>query len=220
MRKGTKSDILRGMRAAPLALAALLCACSTTPTVFEAVNLRPEASGRRYTTLVVVPLRSNPETRDIFAAALVGQLQAWTLRVERGADVLSRTHFEVRDGRLALKTDAEAIRKHLAASGFEAVLVVSRLRAEHHNEGVHGWTDDPIGDYFKAPRSTRTAPSPGAQAGDPVLIATDLIDTATGKVVWSGHSKSQRTEYTVSLAESYAQAVVEELLRADLVGKR
>jgi hypothetical protein len=208
------------MRARPLALAALLGACSTTPTVFEAVNLRPESSGRRYKTLVVVPLRSNPETRDIFAASLVGRLQAWTNRVERGADVLSRTHFEVRDGRLALKTDAEAIRKHLAASGFEAVLVVSRLRADRHGEGAHRWSEDPIGDYFSAPRGPRPAGSPGPQSGDPVLIATDLIDTATGKVVWSGHSKSLRTEYTVSLAESYAQAVVEELLRADLVGKR
>jgi hypothetical protein len=209
------------MRAGSLALAALLGACSTTPTVFEAVNLRPESSGRRFKTLVVVPLRSNPETRDIFAASLVGRLQAWTLRVERGADVLSRTHFEVRDGRLALKTDAEAIRKHLAASGFEAVLVVSRLRADRHGEGAHRWSEDPIGDYFSIPRGSRTARvAPTAQNGDPVLISTDLIDTATGKVVWSGHSKSLRTEYTVSLAESYAQAVVEELLRADLVGKR
>lgn len=213
-------DILRGMKAGPPLLAALLCACASTPTVFEAVNLRPESAGRRFTTVVVVPLRGNPETRDVFAAALVGQLQAWTMRVERGADVLSRTHFEVRDGRLALRTDAEAIRKHLAASGYEAVLVVSRLRADRHGEGEHRWSDDPIGDYFSAPRSTWTARARGPQPGDSVFISTDLIETATGKIVWSGHSKSLRTEYTVSLAESYAQAVVEELLRADLVGKR
>ncbi|TPW21645.1 MAG: hypothetical protein FD126_478 [Elusimicrobia bacterium] len=198
--------------------AAALAACATSPTVFEAVNLRPEGAGRRFSTIVVVPLRSNPETRDIFAAAMVGQLSPWTVRAERGADVLSRTHFEVRDGRLALKTDSDAIRRHLASSGFQAVLVVSRLRAERHSEGGHHWSEDPIGDYFSLPRSTPSARAP--QTGDPVLISTDLIDTSTGKVVWSGHSKSIRTEYTVSLAESYAQAVVEELLRSDLIGKR
>lgn len=197
--------------------AAALAACATTPTVFEAVNLRPEAAGRRYKTLVVVPLRSNPETRDVFAAALVGRLEPWTVRAERGADVLSRTHFEVREGRLALKTDPESIRNHLKASGFEAVLVVSRLRPERL-EGGRRWSEDPIGDYFSAPRSTPAASAP--RTGDPIHISTDLLDTATGKVVWSGHSKSLRTEYTVSLAESYAQAVVEELLRSDLIGKR
>lgn len=197
--------------------AAVLAACATTPTVFEAVNLRPESAGRRFTTVVVVPLRSNPETRDVFASALVDRLSSWTVRAERGADVLSRTHFEVRNGRLALKTDAEAIRRHLASSGFEAVLVVSRLRPERL-EGGPRWSEDPIGDYFSAPRSTPSATAP--RTGDPILISTDLIETATGRVVWSGHSKSLRTEYTVSLAESYAQAVVEELLRSDLVGKR
>lgn len=206
------------MRVARFLAAALLCACAATPTVFEAVNLRPEAPGRRYSTLVVVPLRSSPENRDIFANSLVGQLSAWTTRVERGADVLSRTHFETRDGRLVLKTDPEAIRRHLQSSGFEAVLVVSRLRAEDHGGGDHFWSKDPIGDYFSAPRSTPTATRP--QAGDPIYFSTDLLDTATGKVVWSGHTRSLRTEYTVSLAESYAQAVVAELLKNGLIGKR
>jgi hypothetical protein len=196
----------------------LLAACTTTPTVFEAVNFRPEAPGRRYSTLVVVPLRSNPENRDIFANSLIGQLTAWTTRVERGADVLSRTHFDLKDGRLVLKTDPDAIRKHLAASGFEAVLVVSRLRPEDHGDGDHFWSKDPIGDYFSAPRSTPTATR--AKTGDPVYFSTDLLDTATGKVVWSGHTRSLRTEYTVSLAESYAQAVVAELLKDGLIGKR
>ena len=221
MRGGTNPDILGAMKVrSALAVlgAAVLAACTTTPTVFEAVSLRPEASGRRYSTIVVVPLRANPENRDIFAASLVGRLSAWTTRAERGADVLSRTHFEVKDGRLVLKTDAEAIRRHLQTSGFEAVLVVSRLRPDDHDEGNHFWSKDPIGDYFSLPRSTPSATP--AKTGDPVYFSTDLIDTATGKVVWSGHTKSIRTEYTVPLAESYAQAVVAELLRNGLIGKR
>lgn len=196
----------------------LLAACATTPTVFEAVNFKPDVAGRRYSTLVVVPLRANPENRDIFANALIGRLSAWTTRVERGADVLSRTHFDVNGGRLVLKTDPEAIRKHLAVSGFEAVLVVSRLRPEDHGDGDHFWSKDPIGDYFSAPRSTPTATAP--KPGDPVYFSTDLIDTATGKVVWSGHTRSVRGDYTVFLAESYAQAVVAELLKDGLIGKR
>lgn len=191
----------------------LAAACVTAPTVFEAVNLRPDAAGKRFKTVVVAPLGGNPEVRDLFANSLVGRLKPWTVRAERGADVLSRVHFEDRAGRLVLKTDADAVRRHLAASGFEAVLVLYR---HQETPGAHAWSEDPVGDYFKTPAEARPAP----QAGDPVHIAADLLDTATGRVVWSGHSRSVRTEHMVTLADSYSEAVVAELVKADLIGRR
>lgn len=203
------------MRVLPFLALLSAAACATTPTVFEAVNLRPGAAGKRFKTVVVAPLGSNPELRDLFAISLVDRLKAWTVRTERGADVLSRAHFEDRDGRLILKTDVEALRRRLASSGYEAVLAVSRQREETRG-GEHRWPEDPIGDFFSRPAQDR----PAERADEPVLIATDLIDTATGKVVWSGCSRTVRPEEVVTLAESYASAVVEELVKNDLIGKR
>lgn len=205
--------ILAAMTRRLLGAAVLLAACVTSPTVFEAVNLRPGAQGRRFKTVVVAPLGSNAELRDVFAGSLVGRLKPWTVRAERGADVLSRAHFEDRAGRLVLKTDADAVRRHLSASGFEAVLVVYR---HQESPGEHRWTEDPVGDYFSHPPEARPATKPG----DPVHIAADLLETATGKVVWSGHSRSVRTEHLVTLADSYAEAVTAELVKSDLIGRR
>ncbi len=192
------------MRCAPVLAALVAAACATPPTVFEATSLRPEARGRHYARIAVIYMNDDPGLRKTFGDSVVGFLRAWTAQAERGGDLLPRSLYDADgDGKIDANVDRDLIRRRLQEAGFEAVLMASNV-----SEHGHSW-------HFE-----ETGPEAHPAGAAEFLIETDLYDAASGKVVWSAHSRTLNPENGVLLSQSYAGAVVDELVKNDLLRKR
>lgn len=201
------------MRARLLTLL-VLAACVTAPTVFEARYLRPEFKGRSYKTVAVLSLSDDPALRRAFGESVVGYLRAWTQRSEKGADLLPQAVYDRnRDGRVDADVDKEEVRRRIHEAGFEAILTA---HYEPKEEGEHSWGGQSFTDHWAAESEKSHTGAPAAEA----LIETELYDAVTGQVVWSGHSRTVLAGSVAVLSESYASAVVDELVKNGLVGKR
>ncbi|MBI5597688.1 MAG: hypothetical protein HY928_16495 [Elusimicrobia bacterium] len=212
-----------GKTASGLAVLALLAGagCVTAPTTFEAASLRHEAEGRRFKTVAVLPMSEDPGLRKHFAESVVGFLRPWTVRAERGADLLPRQLYDADgDGRIDPAVDRDLIRLRLSEAGFEAVLTVAYQPKEDAlpAAGAHQWPEASLPEYMTA--QYEKARAAGAARPDELLLETNLYDSKTGKVVWSAHSRTTRSASATVLAESYAAAVVDELVKYGLIGKR
>lgn len=189
----------------PLALAALLAAaCATPPTIFEATYLQPEARGRRFARIAVIYLSDDPALRKSFGDSVTGFLRPWTARADRGADLLPRSLYDADgDGKIDPGIDRDRIRRQLNDSGFEAILLATNV-----TEHGHSWH------YAEA------GPEEHPASAEEYLIETELIDAATGKVLWSAHSNTIHPGNAVLLAQSYAGAVVDELVKNDFLRRQ
>lgn len=207
-----------------LALAMVLTVgCATAaPTVFRATHLHPAYHNQRYTTIVVAPISDSPLLRRTFADAVVQYLSVWTARTASGTDVLPRSLYDADDnGRIDSEGDRDVIRKHLADAGFQAVLTVAmRARDQLPPGASRHWSDEPLSEYFAERYEEAHAASPEGGDGAEAVIETNLYDTSTGQVIWSGRSVTVNPVHAVTLAQSYAAATVGELVRLNLVGKR
>ena len=188
-----------------LTLAALLAAsCATPPTVFEATSLSPEARGHRFSRVAVIYLSDDPALRKAFGDSVAGFLRPWTAQAERGGDLLPLSLYDANgDGKIDSDIDRDKIRLHIKASGFEAILLAVNVTEHGHN-----WH------YAEA------GPEAHPASVEEFLIETELLDTATGKVLWSAHSNTIHPENAVLLSQSYASAVVDELVKNDLLRKQ
>ena len=192
------------MRQASALAVLLAAACATPPTVFEATALRPEARGRHYSRIAVIYMSDDPALRKTFGDSVVGFLRPWTARADRGGDLLPRSLYDPKgDGKIDPNVDRDLIRKRLQDAGFEAVLLAANI-----SEHGHTW-------HYE-----ETGPEAHPGAPDEFLIETDLIDAPTGKVMWSAHSRTLHPDNAVLLSQSYAGAVVDELVKNDLLRKR
>lgn len=206
-------------RGAPLLGLLLAAGCVTPQTIFEATYLRPEFRAKHYTTVVVAPLSDDPALRQAFGEHMVEYLRTWTARTERGRDVLPRSVYDPHlTGRVDPNIDVDSIRKKFLEAGFGATLMVAYHAKEQAHGASHVWSEDPLGDYFKTHYAKPGDAAPPAE--DQVLIETSLYDNETGKVVWSGHSRTVKTDDAVTLAQSYASAVIDELVKLNLIGKK
>ena len=216
---------IMGMEKRALVLSGLLSAaasgCVSAPTTFEAASLRHAAEGRRFTTVAVLPMSEDPELRKTFADSVVGFLRPWTVRAERGADLLPRRLYDADgDGRIDASVDRDLIRRRLSEAGFEAVLTVAYHSKEDHPTGdaAHPWSESSLPEYMTA--QYEKAHASGASRPEELLLETNLYDSKTGQVVWSAHSRTTRPGNATLLAESYASAVVDELVKYGLIGRR
>lgn len=216
---------IRGMGNRVLALAGILllgaAGCVTPPTTFEAASLRHAAEGRRFKTVAVLPMSEDPDLRKTFADSVVGFLRPWTVRAERGADLLPRRLYDADgDGRIDASVDRDLIRRRLSEAGFEAVLTVAYHAKEEPSadDAAHQWSESSLPEYMTAQYEKAHA-ARGARPEE-LLLETNLYDSKTGQVVWSAHSRTTRSESATVLAESYASAVVDELVKYGLVGRR
>ncbi|MBI2361960.1 MAG: hypothetical protein HYV15_01050, partial [Elusimicrobia bacterium] len=184
-----------------LGLAGLLlfggAGCVSAPTTFEAASLRHAAEGRRFSTVAVLPMSEDPDLRKTFADSVVGFLRPWTVRAERGADLLPRQLYDADgDGRIDAKVDRDLIRRRLSDAGFEAVLTVA-YQAKEEPSSAHPWTESSLPEYMTA--QYEKAGAAGAARPDELLLETNLYDSKTGKVVWSAHSRTTRSAGAAAL---------------------
>ncbi|MDE2290549.1 MAG: hypothetical protein KGL53_00595 [Elusimicrobia bacterium] len=208
------------MRRALWAAALLLGGCVTAPkTVFEATYLHPGWEGASFSTVVVLPISDEVALRKAFSDTVVQYLSAWTDRAARGYDVLPRSVYDPQaTGRVPAGFDTSLIRKRLADAGFQAALTVAYRPKETRAPGApHAWSERTLGEYFPNRYAEAHA---GGPAPAEALIETNLYDTATGRVIWSSHSRTVETADDVSMAQSYAAAVVGELVKRGLIAKK
>ena len=201
-----------------LGLCLLLAAsgCAVPETVFEATSRSPEFRGRRFTTVAFLSLSDDPALRKTFGDSVVGFLRTWTARSEKGSDLLPLSTYDADgDGHIDLEVDKELVRKHISEAGFQAILT-AHYEPKEEGESPHAWSGESFAGHWKGEigkEHTGEAPSE-------FLIETELYDSLTGRVVWTGHSRTVRAANAVTLAQSYASAVVNELVRNGVVAKR
>ena len=199
-----------------LVLCLLLAGCAAPETVFEATSRSPEFRGRRFTTVAFLSLSDDPALRRTFGDSVVGFLRTWTARSEKGSDLLPREAYDADgDGHIDLEVDKERVRRHISEAGFEAILT-AHYEPKEDAETPHAWSGESFAGHWKGEIGKEHT----GGAPEEFLIETELYDSATGRVVWSGHSRTVRAANSVTLAQSYASAVVNELVRNGLVAKR
>lgn len=202
-----------------LCLISAALGCAAPDTVFEATSRSPEFRGRHFTTVAFLSLSDDPALRKIFGDSVVGYLRTWTARSEKGSDLLPRTAYDSDgDGHIDLDGDKDIIRKRLFEAGFQAILTAHYEPKEpaEPNVDAHAWSGESFSGHWAGEIGKEHTGEPPAE----FLIETELYDALTGRVVWYGHSRTVRAANAVTLAESYASAVVNELVRNGLVTKR
>lgn len=199
-----------------------LAACVTAPTTFEASFLRPEYRDRRYKTVAVLSLSDDPGLRRAFGESMVGYLGPWTQRAMKGGDLLPRTAYDRNgDGRIDVDVDKEAVRTRIREAGFDAILTAhyeprEELEVRTGALPEHTWGSETFAGHWASESEKAHTGAPPSE----VLIETELYDAETGRVVWTGHSRTVLAGSVGTLSESYASAVVEELVKNGLIGKR
>ncbi|MCB0495349.1 MAG: hypothetical protein KDC79_04395 [Cyclobacteriaceae bacterium] len=194
--------------------ALILSGC--TGTRFSATWKDPNYTGKSYEKLLVWALSDNVAARATVEDETTYFLKLKGINAVSGADILPAD-------RSAIPKDQEVVKKKLVDAGYEAVLTVGLIDVKEETHYVQGnYTPAAFGYYGSFygyyPYMYGSVYQQGYYASSTnVYLETNLWDVNTGKLVWSGQSKSSDVSSVDKLANSYARAVVSELISKGLL---
>jgi len=185
----------------------LLASCTTT-TVMTDVWKDKTYQGKPQ-KIVVIMVAKSPDMRNLFEDRFVGELGT------RGNNAFqSYTIIPMEQLR-----DKELVKSKIRSSGADTVLIsrlVDTKTIESYNPGLiyvvpgayYGWWgyyDIVFADY--------------GYTGDVrvAYIETNLYDVKTEKLIWSGHSKTERTEGEQQLITAFIQVMLKKLASAGII---
>jgi len=184
-----------------IAVPFLFGSCTTT-TVMKDVWKDSTYKGKPQKIIVIMVAKS-PDMRDLFENRFAGELDA------RGNNAFqSHTIITMEELR-----DKELVKSKIRSSGADTVLIsrlVDTKTIESYNPGLiyvvpdyyHGWWG-----YYNVVFADY------GYTGDVrvAYIETNLYDVTTGKLIWSGHSKTERTEGEQQLITAFIQVMLKKL---------
>ena len=190
--------------------ALLLSGCMGTK--FSATWKDPEYSGKSYKKVLVVALSDNAAARGTVEDETTHLLQVKGINGVSGSDILPAD-------RNAIPKDKEVLKEKLTKGGYEAVLTVGLIdvKEETHYVQGSGYYNPMSYGYYGSfygyyPHMYGAVYQPGYYSSSTVVyLETNLWDVSTGKLMWSGQSKSSDVGSVDKLANSYARSVVSEL---------
>lgn len=182
--------------------APLLLASCTTTTVMKDVWKDKAYQGKPQKIIVIMAAKST-DMRNLFENRFVGELNA------RGNNAF-QSHTIIPMEQLH---DKELVKSKIVSSGADTVLI-SRLidtkTIESYNPGLiyvvpdfyYGWWG-----YYNVVFADY------GYTGDVrvAYIETNLYDVGTEKLIWSGHSKTERTEGEQQLITAFIQLMLKKL---------
>jgi len=194
-----------------ISAAFLLASCSTT-TVMTDVWKDKTYQGKPQ-KIVVIMAAKTPDMRNLFEDRFVGELDA------RGNNAFqSYTIIPMEQIR-----DKELVQSKIRSSGADTVLI-SRLldtkTIESYNPGLIHGVPYVVPDYYYGWWGySNIVFADYGYTGDVRIayIETNLYDVKTEKLIWSGHSKTERTEGEQQLITAFIQVMLKKLVSDGII---
>ncbi len=197
-------------------LALALGGCLSTK--FSATWKAPDYEGKAYKQVLVWALSENVANRSTVEDEVTHFLNLKGVNTHSGADVLP---FD----RNTIPKDKQVVKQKLQKHGYDAVLTVGLkdVKEETHYVEGSGYYNPMAYGYYGSfygyyPHMYGAVYQPGYYASTTnVYLETNLWDVETGKLVWSGQSKSEHQGSVDKTANAYARAVVSELINKKIL---
>ena len=195
--------------------AAFLLSCSTSPSRSATVmtdTWKDKAYQGKPQKIMLIMAAKSPETRNLFEDRFAGELQG------RGNDAF-QSYTVVPFEQLR---DKEVVKAKIRSSGADTVLIsrlVDTKTIESYRPGLitvvpvvpdyyYGWWG-----YYNVVFADY------GDTGDVTVayIETNLYDVKTEKLIWSGHSKTERTEGEQQLITAFIKVMMKKLASAGMI---
>lgn len=195
-----------------LIVVAVLLLSGCMGTKFSATWKDPDFKGQAYKKLMVVAMSDNASARGTVEDETTHFMKVKGINAVSGSDILPAD-------RTAIPKDKEVLKKKLIDGGYDAVLTVGLIDVKeetHYVQGTGYYNPMSYGYYGSFygyyPHMYGSVYQPGYYSSSTVVyLETNLWDVNTGKLMWSGQSKSSDVSSIDKMANSYARSVVSEL---------
>jgi len=199
-----------------IALTIIVQGCMSTK--FQASWKAPDFDGKAYEQVLVWGLSDNVANRSTVEDEVTHFLNLKGVNTHSGADILPYD-------RKIISKDQKIIKDKLVKKGYDAVLTIGLkdIKEEtHYVQGTGYYNPMSYGYYgsFYGYNSYvyGTVYQPGYYSStEMIYLETNLWDVETGKLVWSGQSKSTSQGSVDKTANAYARAVVTELINKGII---
>lgn len=187
-------------------------------TKFSASWKDPQYNGKEYSQVLVWGLSDNVANRSTVEDEVTYFLNLKGVNAHSGADILPYD-------RKIMPKDKKIIKKKLLEKGYDAVITIGLkdIKEEtHYVQGTGYYNPMSYGYYgsFYGYSSYMygNVYQPGYYSStEYIYLETNLWDVETGKLVWSGQSKSTGQGSVDKTANAYARAVVTELINKGII---
>ncbi len=195
---------------------AVLQGCMSTK--FQASWKAPDYDGKAYSKVLVLALSDNVANRSTIEDELTHFLNLKGVSTFSGADVLPY------DRNIIPKEKGE-IKKRLVKNGYDAVITIGLkdVKEETHYVQGTGYYNPMSYGYYGSfygyyPHMYGSVYQPGYYSTtEMIYLETNLWDVSSGKLVWSGQSKSTGQSTVDKTANAYARAVTTELISKGII---
>lgn len=182
-------------------------------TKFSASWKAPDFDGKAYDQLLVWALSDNVANRATVEDELTHFLNLKGVNTHSGSDILPYD-------REIIPVDQKIIKNKLIEKGYDAVLTIGLkdVKEETHYVQGTGYYNPMSYGYYGSfygyyPHMYGSVYQPGYYSStEMIYLETNLWDVNSGKLVWSGQSKSTGQGTVDKTANAYARAVTTELI--------
>ncbi len=159
--------------------------------------------------IIVIMVARYPDTRNMFEDRFVGELSNRGNNAFQSYSVIPYEHLR----------DKELVKAKIKSSDADTVLIsrlVDTKTIESYNPGMIYVVPDPYYDWWGY---YAVVFADYGYTGDVSVayIETNLYDVKTAKLIWSGHSKTERTYGEQELITAFIQRIIKKLSSAGLI---
>ena len=159
--------------------------------------------------IIVIMVARYPDTRNMFEDRFVGELSNRGNNAFQSYSVIPYEHLR----------DKELVKSKIKSSDADTVLIsrlVDTKTIESYNPGMIYVVPDPYYDWWGY---YAVVFADYGYTGDVSVayIETNLYDVKTAKLIWSGHSKTERTYGEQELITAFIQRIIKKLSSAGLI---
>jgi hypothetical protein len=174
------------------------CASTSVTDVWKDKNYQGKAQ-----KILVIMAAKSPDMREIFEGRFAAELENRGNNATQSYKIIPAEEF----------TDKELVKSRIKNSDADTVLIsrlVDTKTMESYSPGLvyHDWWG-----YYNIV-SANYGYTRDVQIS---YIETNLYDVKTGKLIWSGHSKTERTEGEQQLINTFIRIVIRKLASAGVI---
>ena len=186
-----------------------LCGCASVSLLHSAKD--PAVTARQYKKLLVVGIAEKPQMRQVFEEVFAGEVR------KGGADGIASYSITGVNDKLSRDAVVEAVKKTGADGVITTRLVGSSKKSDVRtgfvmvDRGVASFYGGSVSyaEFVHQPVEVITSTE--------AFIETNLFDTGTGKMVWSGTSNAVNPEGIITITTTIADNVIKALHKDSLL---
>jgi hypothetical protein len=186
-----------------------LSGCASISLLHSAKD--PAVSAKQYKKLLVVGIAERPQMRQIFEEVFAGEVR------KGGADGITSYSITGVNDKLSRAAVVEAVKK----SGADGVITTRLVGSSKKSDTRTGFvmTDRGVDSYWGGSVSYAEFVHQPVEVitSTEVSIETNLFDTGTGKMVWSGASSAVNPEGIITITGNLADLVIKAMKKEGLL---